>query len=77
MKGGVPNETMAVLKPLFDRSKLGMTGQNLADAAMIHLWKGLYYNDKKMVLDVVSSFLSFVFAAFFAPGKWISPVSGQ
>ena len=42
MKGGVPNETMAVLS-----LKLGMTGQKLADAAMLHLWKGLYYNDKK------------------------------
>ena len=37
-----------------------MTGQNLADAAMIHLLKRLYYKDKKMVQDAVSSFLSVV-----------------
>ena len=60
MKGGVPTETLEIIRPLFDRAKLGMTGQNLADAAVIHFWKGLYYNDKKMVCDAVDAFGSVV-----------------
>jgi chondroitin AC lyase len=60
MKCGVSVDTLDVLRPVFDRSKLGMTGQNLADAAMIHLWKGLYYNDKQTVREAIDAFLSVV-----------------
>lgn len=60
MKGGVSVDTLNALRPVFDRSKLGMTGQNLADAAMIHLWKGVYYNNEKVVRGALNAFLSVV-----------------
>ncbi|MBE6387473.1 MAG: hypothetical protein E7045_05375 [Lentisphaerae bacterium] len=57
-KGGIPQETLENLRPLFAKSRLHGTGQNLADAALIHFWKGVIYRDEKAVKEGIDSFMT-------------------
>ena len=67
MRGAVPEETLELMRGTFDRAKLRGTGQNLFDAAAIHLWKGVIYRDEKMVRDGAASLMSVIRIS--APGK--------
>ncbi len=67
MQGAVPEETLNTMRGTFDRASLRGTGQNLFDAAVIHLWKGVIYRDEKMVADGVNSLMSVIKIS--APGK--------
>ena len=67
MNGAVPQDTLEKLRTLFNKSKLSMTGQNLFDAASIHVWKGVIYRDFEIVpqgVDAIKSVLKIV-----PPGK--------
>ena len=66
-KGGIPQETLEILKPAFDRAVLRGTGQNLADAAIIHIWKGVFYRDTKIIKEGTSALVSVLKVS--APGK--------
>lgn len=60
MRGAVPAGTIELMRGTFDRAKLQGTGQNLFDAAAIHVWKGVIYRDAKMVQDGVDSLRSVI-----------------
>ena len=60
MEGAIPQDVLAALVPVFDRAVLKGTGQNLADAAMIHLWRGVIYRDEKTVRKAIDIFRSVV-----------------
>ena len=67
MQGTVPAETLETMRGTFNRAVLSGTGQNLFDAAAIHLWKGVIYRDEKMVEDGVNSLMSVIKIS--QPGK--------
>ncbi|MBR7120588.1 MAG: hypothetical protein IKC77_10350 [Lentisphaeria bacterium] len=60
MNGAVSPEALEASRKTFERAALRGTGQNLADAAIIHLWKGVFYNDDKMVNTAVDALKSVV-----------------
>ena len=67
MQGTIPEETLTLMRGTFDRAKLRGTGQNLFDAAAIHIWKGVIYRDEKMVKDGVAGLMSVIKIS--PPGK--------
>ncbi len=51
MGDALPAETLEKFRPILDRSKPGMTGQNRTALASIHFLKGILYRDAQMVAD--------------------------
>lgn len=51
MGDSLPKETLEKFRPILDRSKPGMTGQNRTALASIHFLKGILFRDARMVAD--------------------------
>ncbi|MBS1370462.1 MAG: hypothetical protein HPZ91_10955 [Lentisphaeria bacterium] len=67
MGDAMPEETLRKFRPVLDRSKPGMTGQNRNALYSIHLLKGIAYRDGAMVREGRDGLLEGI--AFAAPGR--------
>ncbi|MDO5582005.1 MAG: polysaccharide lyase family 8 super-sandwich domain-containing protein [Planctomycetia bacterium] len=54
----LPKDLLAAYRPILDRSKPGMTGENKVWVAQIHLQKGILYKDPQMIREGCEQILS-------------------